>query len=183
MAGDSLKNISWKYVGYSFDLNVEFSSDGGINWKTLKSTDSLTSFKVTNWVIPDVESDQCLIKLTHKTDPSVSDVSDNFFSIVPTFNEIPSTMLNIPIKWTLSQNYPNPFNPTTTFRYDIPRESNVTLTLFDLNGRQIEILVNEKQQPGYYKISWDASQFSSGVYIYRIQADGFSAVKKCILMK
>ena len=88
-----------------------------------------------------------------------------------------------PAGFILCQNYPNPFNPTTTFKYDIPKESKVHLVLYDINGRLIETLVNEKQQPGYYSVQWDASQFSSGVYIYRIQADGFSAVKKCLLIK
>ncbi len=87
--------------------------------------------------------------------------------------------------------YPNPFNPTTTFKYELPKESKVVLSVFDTNGRLVETLVNEKQQPGCYLVHWDASQYSSGVYIYRIQvsdsanggADGFSAVRKCILIK
>jgi predicted MPP superfamily phosphohydrolase len=89
----------------------------------------------------------------------------------------------LPVAFALHQNYPNPFNPTTTFKYELPKESKVVLSVFDINGRLIETLVNEKQQPGYYSVQWDACQYSSGVYIYRIQADGFSAVKKCILMK
>ena len=52
-----------------------------------------------------------------------------------------------------------------------------------MNGQVVERLVNQRQEHGFYSINWNASQFSSGVYIYRIQADGFSAVKKCILMK
>ena len=88
-----------------------------------------------------------------------------------------------PENFTLAQNYPNPFNPVTTISYELPKDSDVTLTIYDITGRLIETLVNEKQQPGYYSVQWDASQYSSGVYIYRIQADGFSAVKKCLLIK
>ncbi|MBL7135972.1 MAG: T9SS type A sorting domain-containing protein [Candidatus Marinimicrobia bacterium] len=103
-------------------------------------------------------------------------------------NELDNTKIennenNIPQKVKLSQNYPNPFNPTTTFKYELPKESKVHLVLYDINGRLIETFVNEKQQPGYYSVQWNASQYSSGVYIYRIQADGFSAVKKCLLIK
>lgn len=83
----------------------------------------------------------------------------------------------------LHQNYPNPFNPITTISYVLSKESDITLTIYDITGRLVETLVNEKQQPGYYSVQWDASQYSSGVYIYRIQADGFSAVKKCLLIK
>jgi len=89
----------------------------------------------------------------------------------------------IPMEFALKGNYPNPFNPTTTVKYSIPEESKVLITVYDMSGRLIETLVNEKQCPGYYSVQWDAMQYSSGVYIYRIQAGGFSAVKKCILMK
>ena len=89
----------------------------------------------------------------------------------------------LPINVSLYQNYPNPFNPTTTFKYDIPKESKVVLSLYDINGRLIETLVNEKQQPGYYSVQWDARNVSTGMYFYRIQADEFQQVKKCLLIK
>ncbi|MCK4448376.1 MAG: T9SS type A sorting domain-containing protein [Candidatus Marinimicrobia bacterium] len=89
----------------------------------------------------------------------------------------------IPDDFSLKQNYPNPFNPTTTFKYDIPKESKVLLVLYDINGHLIETLVNEKQQPGYYSVQWDAKNVPSGVYFYRIQAEEFQQVKKCLLIK
>ncbi|MBL7135986.1 MAG: T9SS type A sorting domain-containing protein [Candidatus Marinimicrobia bacterium] len=96
-----------------------------------------------------------------------------------------STDMNVllPVEFALHQNYPNPFNSMTTISYELPQISDVTLKIYDITGRLIEAVVNEKQDPGYYSIQWVASDVSSGVYIYRIQADGFSAVKKCILMK
>ena len=83
----------------------------------------------------------------------------------------------------LHQNYPNPFNPETTISYELPKESDITLTIYDITGRLVETLVNEKREPGYYSVHWDASQFSSGVYLYRIQTEGFQQVKKCLLIK
>ena len=83
----------------------------------------------------------------------------------------------------LHQNYPNPFNPETTISYELPKESDITLTIYDITGRLVETLVNEKQKPRYYSVHWDASQFSSGVYLYRIQTEGFQQVKKCLLIK
>jgi hypothetical protein len=120
--------------------------------------------------------------------PGVPLVSSKFWTITNQPAYLKSTVISenenqIPESFSLFQNYPNPFNPTTTFKYDMPKESKVHLVLYDINGRLIETLVNEKQQPGYYSIQWDATQYSSGVYIYRIQEDGFSAVKKCLLIK
>jgi len=89
----------------------------------------------------------------------------------------------LPSDFHLYTNYPNPFNPTTTFKYELPKESKVVLSVFDMNGRLVETIVNQTQSAGYYSVQWDATQYSSGVYIYRIQAGGFQQVKKCVLMK
>ncbi|MDO9548451.1 MAG: T9SS type A sorting domain-containing protein [Candidatus Marinimicrobia bacterium] len=80
-----------------------------------------------------------------------------------------------------NQNYPNPFNPITTIKYDIPKTSQVTLTIYDMNGQVVERLVIQTQEPGFYSVNWDARNVSTGMYFYRVQADGFSAVKKCLL--
>jgi len=88
-----------------------------------------------------------------------------------------------PKDYTLMQNFPNPFNPTTTIRYDIPEATNVTLTIYNMNGQVVDRLINQKQEPGFYSVNWNARNVSTGVYIYRIQVDGFSSVKKCIVIK
>ena len=89
----------------------------------------------------------------------------------------------IPTSFTLHQNYPNPFNPITTLRYDLPQETDVTLTIYDITGRMVQTLVNELQQSGMKKVIWNASDVSSGVYIYRIQAGNFTQTRKMILLK
>lgn len=89
----------------------------------------------------------------------------------------------IPTQYSLEQNYPNPFNPTTKIVYNIPKESNVRLEVFDLLGRRVAVLVNETQQVGQYKIDFDASKFSSGVYIYRLSTEAQVISKKMMLMK
>ena len=89
----------------------------------------------------------------------------------------------VPNKFTLFSNYPNPFNPTTTIRYDIPKASQVTLTIYNMNGQVVERLVNKKQEPGFYSVNWDARNLSTGVYFYQIQAGDFQQVKKMILLK
>jgi len=86
-------------------------------------------------------------------------------------------------EYRLFQNFPNPFNPTTQIRYDVPKASQVTLTIYNMNGQVVERLVNQIQEPGFYSVQWDASQISSGVYFYQINSDGFQQVKKMLLIK
>ena len=93
------------------------------------------------------------------------------------------TDLNIPSSYALSQNYPNPFNPNTSIRFSIPENSYVELEVFDLLGRSISTLVDEDLAPGNYSVDFDASSFSSGVYIYRIKSGSFVSTKKMLLMK
>lgn len=85
--------------------------------------------------------------------------------------------------FNLNQNYPNPFNPITTIEYSLPKSNFVTLKVFDLLGREITSLVNEEKLPGNYSVKFDASQFSSGIYFYRLKAGSFIDTKKFILMK
>lgn len=89
----------------------------------------------------------------------------------------------IPTEFTLFQNYPNPFNPVTTIKYDLPSTSDVSLIIYDILGRKVKELVNTKQQAGRYEIQFNASNLSSGVYIYQLIADKFISSKKMILMK
>lgn len=89
----------------------------------------------------------------------------------------------IPSFFSLSQNYPNPFNPTTNIKYQINKNSYVFIKIFDVLGKAIETLVNEKQSPGTYEVSWDASEYPSGVYFYRLGTEGFIDTKKMILLK
>ena len=88
-----------------------------------------------------------------------------------------------PHEFTLSQNYPNPFNPTTVINYQLPKASNVKLSIFDALGQEVNMLVNESQNAGNHKIEWDASALPSGVYFYRIEAGDFTQTKKMLMVK
>ncbi len=90
---------------------------------------------------------------------------------------------SIPKKFELKQNYPNPFNPATTISYSTSVYTHVNITIFDINGRKVETLVDKEQNAGSYKISFNASGLSSGTYFYRISAGKFSETKKMILVK
>ena len=94
----------------------------------------------------------------------------------------------IPEVYALHQNYPNPFNPITTLKYDLPNDNHVTLTISDLNGREINRLVNTNQSAGHKSIQWNATDVhgkpvSAGVYIYQIHAGDFVQTKKMVLLK
>ncbi len=95
----------------------------------------------------------------------------------------------LPKDYKLEQNFPNPFNPTTTIQYqlaplNLPEgETSVILKVFDILGNEVTTLVNEKQKAGYYEIKFDASRFSSGVYIYRLTAQNYVSTKKMIVVK
>ncbi|MDX1700216.1 MAG: T9SS type A sorting domain-containing protein, partial [Melioribacteraceae bacterium] len=86
-------------------------------------------------------------------------------------------------KHILYQNYPNPFNPSTTIKYSIPNQSNVTLKVFDLLGSEVATLVNKEQSQGNYEVGFDGSELTSGIYFYRLQSGNFVETKKMILLK
>ena len=96
----------------------------------------------------------------------------------------------IPTIYEIYQNYPNPFNPSTTIRFALPEQSQATVVIYDILGRQISRLVNDRLQAGYYQFTWNASGYASGVYFCRIvaqsltdQKKNFVQVKKLLLMK
>ena len=90
---------------------------------------------------------------------------------------------NSPNIFRLKQNYPNPFNPITTINYFIPEKSIVTLSIFDILGNVVATLVNEEKPVGEYEVEFDALNFPSGVYFYRLQAGDFIQTKKMILLR
>jgi hypothetical protein len=90
---------------------------------------------------------------------------------------------NLPESFALYRNYPNPFNPSTRIRYAVPSESNVKIEIFDLLGRKIAELINEKQSAGIYSINFDASGFSSGIYLYKMTAGSIILSGKMTLLK
>jgi YD repeat-containing protein len=96
---------------------------------------------------------------------------------------LPSECGNLPATHSLSQNYPNPFNPSTTIKFELPKLSEVRLSVFDILGRQISLLVNERRNAGVHEVKFDASRLSSGVYFYRLQAGTYVETRKLLLQR
>lgn len=89
----------------------------------------------------------------------------------------------VPEGFSLSQNYPNPFNPATKINFSLPHKSRVSLKVFDITGKEIALLINEKLNSGTYEYSFNASSFSSGIYFYKLEAENFSETKRMMLLK
>jgi len=89
----------------------------------------------------------------------------------------------VPDNYSLSQNYPNPFNPVTIIKFELPKQSYVKLTVFDILGREITTLVNSMKSAGTYIVDFDGSSLSSGIYYYRLETKDFTDVKKMMLLK
>jgi len=88
-----------------------------------------------------------------------------------------------PTKFSLEQNYPNPFNPSTTIKYSIPESGNIKLIVFNSLGEEVKVLKDEFEEAGTYKINFNASELSSGIYFYKIISGNFTSVKKMALLK
>jgi hypothetical protein len=95
----------------------------------------------------------------------------------------PSGGATLPLHPTLDQNFPNPFNPSTTIGYQITSGAHVSLTIFDILGRSVAVLVDEEQLPGTYRVNFDSARLSSGVYTYRITAGSFVEAKRMAVVK
>jgi len=190
--------------GYPFDK----STNGGLNWSTIfsfsgarrgacldlveniytsgnggvfKSTNGGTSFVNFNFTTMSHKiisfQNRILVAVTGSTSGGV------WLYIDTTISNISNKTGNIPSDYFLEQNYPNPFNPITKINYGIPNSSNVKLRIFDVLGRELETLVNRQQAAGTYEINWDAFNYGSGVYYYKLETDEFSDIKSMILVK
>jgi len=160
----------------SINSSIAHTNNGGRDWSTryfgndtvLFSGDFIDS--LTGWVV----GENGLI--LHTTNAGVTFVGDEKIDQMPT-------------NYNLSQNYPNPFNPSTTIKYSIPKQSYVTLKVYDLLGREVAALVNEEKHAGNYEIEFNTQQttnnkqLASGIYFYQIKAGSYVSTKKMILLK
>lgn len=158
-------------------------------------------FPVTiNWKVKDNEESIWLLRVADDNGNIVNyemgnlnfvKIENEGYTIELSKNKITDDIKKLPLEYTLEQNYPNPFNSRTQIKYQVPVVSFVTLKIYDVMGREISTLVNEKKAPGYYTVGWDVpTNIPSGVYFYRISINSleegiyqFQSVKKMLLMK
>jgi hypothetical protein len=186
--GDSLDNFDYN------DIYVTYSDNGGTSWATPVNLTNTSTWDELYPVLS--ETGNTPGQFTIKYQVTKGPGSQSFTDLTPTYRvyhvlkrfnpaNIGIKEVNgiIPNKYSLNQNYPNPFNPSTTIRFDIPKSSFVTLKVYDITGKVVDVLVNENLKAGVKEVSFNASHLSSGVYFYKITADGFQATKKMILVK
>jgi len=114
------------------------------------------------------------VLLTYNTHYTVTD---------PALVNTSEIITELPKDYSLYQNYPNPFNPTTTIKFDIPKLSFVTIRIYDISGREVDVLANQNMEAGRFQLNWDATGKASGVYFYRIIAGDFKETKRMVLLK
>jgi len=113
------------------------------------------------------------------SDAEVKDMWDDY-GIVTGIENGPGA---VPLTYALGQNYPNPFNPSTTIKFQTPKAGLVTITVYNTLGQRVTTLVNKNMKSGVHQLTFNAARFSSGIYFYRMKAEGFTQVKKMMLLK
>ena len=89
----------------------------------------------------------------------------------------------LPFTYELKQNYPNPFNPETEINFTIARSGHVKITVYNVLGREVKVIINDFKQQGGYTIKFNGVNLASGVYFYKIETPGFAQTKKMVLLK
>jgi len=171
--------------GTRYDTYVARSTNGGSSFQNVKVSNSSSSAQTGFWLGDYIG----ITAYNNKVRPIWTTTvgygnSDLWTAIIDTFTiGVKAISSEIPDRISLSQNFPNPFNPNTIIRFQIKDSRFVTLKIFDILGKEIETLVNEKQAPGTYEVNLDGSNYPSGVYYYKITAGDYSETKKMILIK
>lgn len=171
-------NLSWATATElnNSGFNVERKTEAGEWNKITFIQGNGTTTETKYYSYSDILNDNFSTKLLYRLKQVDFDGSVHYS------NEI-AIDISIPTTFTLKQNYPNPFNPITIINYQLSSKSSVTLKVFDILGNEVETLVQEEKDAGYYQVSFDASSLSSGIYFYMLKADNFVQTRKMILLK
>ena len=152
------------------DNTVLVDCSGQLNENKLNIRYRVKAIDKDQWA--SVPSDFDYVRGKYIQDPGGTGDGDNF-----------SLNKNIPKNYSLFQNYPNPFNPVTNIKYDLPNDVLVSIKIYDVLGREVKTLVNEFKNAGSYIVSFDGSEFASGIYFYKIVAGNFVNIKRMVLIK
>jgi Leucine-rich repeat (LRR) protein len=182
VAGDSSVILTWNSVVDTGYIYYRVYMDTVANPLTV--IDSTTNSADTSRTITSLANNQLYHFRVTAIDKfkNESDFS-NEIQVLPFPMEINEYLLEMPENYCLIQNYPNPFNPSTIIEFDLPKTSQVSLKIFNVLGEELTTLVSDKLSVGSHKYRWSAGNLASGVYLYRLEADGFVQTRKMILMK
>jgi len=166
---------------FSYQTMILPGVEGAYYYMTTDNWDNYLDYRET---VPS----ECVDWYDSDRDYVISDDDVEFANKWGTCQEIEiGTSLNhpteMPGEFELQQNFPNPFNPVTQISYQIPESELVTLTVYDMTGREVKELVNQRQTPGFYQVEFNAGSMSSGIYLYRLQAGEQTQTRKLTLIK
>jgi hypothetical protein len=184
--------ITWTaYDNVGIDsIAIEVALDGGINWQTIAEIDS-GNVQQFVWLVPDTVSKECLIRV-HVFDfdnNNAWDESDSMFTIGSTTEVVERFETHlIPTEFVVEQNYPNPFNNSTVIPFQLPKDSYVTVDIYNLGGQKVKTLAMKNFKAGSHRISWHGKnefgkRVSTGVYLYRLEALETIIIKKLLYVR
>jgi photosystem II stability/assembly factor-like uncharacterized protein len=152
---------------YAYDKGIYKSADNGESW--INITGNLDYTVIRDFVFYNDETYLATSESVWKSNPdSLTSIAEDYIK---------------PKEYFLSQNYPNPFNPSTTIKYSLAQTGRITLSIYDLLGREVVKLIDEEKPAGEYETKWNASSYPSGVYFLKMQAGEFSETRKIVLVK
>ncbi|MCX7876814.1 MAG: putative Ig domain-containing protein [Melioribacteraceae bacterium] len=156
--------------------NVIFKLDNGPAGATM------TSSGLFQWIPKVTDAGQSFLVMVTITDGEYSDTKISTLTTDKTIVGI-EEIGGIPTKFYLHQNYPNPFNPSTTIKFEIAKQSNVRLTVYNSIGKDVAELINKEMSAGNYQVNFDATNLPSGIYYYKLETENFTQTRKMLLVK
>lgn len=180
VASGSIVHIVWNdFSDGNWEIYYNRSSDGGLNWgANTRLTDNVADSK-----LPHIAVSGSIVHVVWH-DLKYGPSEEICYKRNPTGNVgIQNISTEIPSAFSLKQNYPNPFNPSTNIKFHIKESRLVTLIIYDILGKEVATLVNEKLQSGVYETTFDGGNLTSGVYFYKLSAGDFSETKKMFYLK
>jgi hypothetical protein len=181
IALDNLGNVYVSGESNSSVFTIAYNSLGSEIWSTTFENPGLSQEFVSDIVVDTFTTASPKLYISGST---VKQAQNSDYQIIK-YSSITAVedQNNIPISFNLAQNYPNPFNPSTKINYSIAQFSQVALKIYDVLGTEVATLVNEEKPAGSYEVNFNASQLSSGIYFYKLQAGSFIQTRKMILIK
>jgi hypothetical protein len=171
------------HTGSTADVYVARSTDGGDTFQNVKVSTSTSNLNYWQGDYIGISAYNNIVRPVWSKALGSFNI-EMWTAIIDTFViGIKKIDENVPLNFTLHQNFPNPFNPVTIISYQLPISSHVKLFIYDVLGKEIDVLVNEKQSAGTYQVEWDGSNFPSGIYFYKLTTSEFAETRKMVLVK
>ncbi|MDP2982243.1 MAG: two-component regulator propeller domain-containing protein [Candidatus Latescibacter sp.] len=170
--------VTWVADGVE-NVKVEYSVDGGVSWNSITKSIAASSGAFTFNPL-NVQSTQCLVRVSDQASGAVSDKSDAVFTITSIVSSVGET---IPREFAVFQNTPNPFNPRTTIIFTLPQAGQVAVNVYNLTGQRVDSILDGRLSAGRHMVSWNAARFSAGIYFCLVRTEKEEKTIKMLLLK